>query len=789
MKTQEYLALIALILLSTANTAISKKFATHALIVLTDSTEKSRKPGAMMDEVACAFKSYKPFILPGRFLYQFMVITRSTEKAESDFENQLQNFEYFKLPHGPKDNVQYYLCYPVRLANGPEEHITELAINNPILTQKIYIPTTITTREKNSGLLVSHFEQVKLETIYSVGKSTLDVLTFRNTIGNEIWIDNNTIRSSPPPIEYLTDTRLAQSLRYVLDRLFVSNSSYINQDPPAWAIIFSGHGGQYIPQEKDVLIKDYQAGNDIKFLKQQGSISCLDVNVFSQIISTLSEIITIRLIDIATCYGGGINLGDLLRQSEQGVIPPYRFIIGSHTVVGDATTLGFDLTNYDKFFNELFTLDFTEPSIDWEQIMKDVYDKPSTLSIEERQNKYKKKLEKAYDSINIAYEPVYKVLPSIYTYVIGGLSDGTVDANNIPAYKPVESNYFVEIPFSWLMRLGKKDAEFFKNGTKDISRDINYLLLYTSTVPYTLRLEGSKKIPAFLSTIPGDTFHIINKIERKNSNQIDAMSLLEAFCKIEDLEANKIFYIKEADISLIKNSVRLVQGPAKIMIKRHYNSKNDEQEVYAIFFSKTRDEYGEVKGKWNDKKSKFNFTKNKLDKNVAAKEIAMFRDEIKWLKQLAIIQAPYRFLKDADIETLPWKELFIQATTEEIKTATTIKAFNTAFVKIKEKLKSIDESTASNKETEAESVKQLFIELFKKTVLATQWLKDMEIKAPADLRDFINHKDFEEYFGSATFSEGIKYLEDVKKKDAEETAHLLKNLAHSLQAIATSLTL
>ena len=43
-----------------------------------------------------------------------------------------------------------------------------------------------------------------------------------------------------------------------------------------------------------------------------------------------------------------------------------------------------------------------------------------------------------------------------------------------------------------------------------------------------------------------------------------------------------------------------------------------------------------------------------LTKDDVLKKIQTFNAEVVWLKKLANAQGPYRFLKDADIEILPW---------------------------------------------------------------------------------------------------------------------------------------
>ncbi|KKT23685.1 MAG: hypothetical protein UW09_C0003G0207 [candidate division TM6 bacterium GW2011_GWF2_43_87] len=83
----------------------------------------------------------------------------------------------------------------------------------------------------------------------------------------------------------------------------------------------------------------------------------------------------------------------------------------------------------------------------------------------------------------------------------------------------------------------------------------------------------------------------------------------------------------------------------------------DKSQIDALAFSRSEGKYYEIKCSWKEtvKNPSFSFdSENVLGKKEAEIKIAAFNREVAWLKKVASIQEPYRFLKDADIEMEPW---------------------------------------------------------------------------------------------------------------------------------------
>ncbi|HBY05527.1 MAG: hypothetical protein UV38_C0001G0280 [candidate division TM6 bacterium GW2011_GWE2_42_60] len=635
MKKCLFVSLIAIVLCNTGipTNTVQNKFATHGLIVLVESLQG----GAMESELEYALSSdidrslFIPILTTGRMLALFI------EHQKIVFKSCLKDFRFFRLPRGGLENLQFYLYYPKSLLkNNILTPLQDSFIDKEETTlEKGFIPETISAFERKSGILLEHFEEVIVTDTPMPPLSTFNVDTFKTMLETESWKNAKGIISTAKPFDdYLTVSRAAQSLRYVLERLFVPDSPKTNPECPLWAIYFSGHGEQYKQVESDQLYYSYYEGQFIDFLSKKGSISCLETGVFSQIISELSKKITLRFIDIGTCYGGGINTGDLLREVETGVIPPYKFIIGNHTVIGDATTSV--LLEFKDFFKAIFEIDFIEPAIDWEKVAA------NTISIS-----------RAYKSINAAYQPVYDALSEAYKKFsprILGAGDHCFITRNIPTYKPMESNYFTEVPFPWLQRIGKQEIQKSKNGIIEIPTTTRVVLLYTNTIPCPVTIKDIDHINAFLSAIPGDTFHIFEKLELEDKTKsFNAEELIKIFCKIKNLRAQKLFHLKNLErVIFLDNGTSRFDGPGGMIITL------DKNDVNALLFSSVNKKYVRINAHWNDDVFSIDLIKI-VPASWGKRDINKFNKNISWLRKLAAIQAPYRFLRDASIEMVPWK--------------------------------------------------------------------------------------------------------------------------------------
>jgi len=636
MKKCLFVSLISVVLCNTGVpvNAVQNKFATHGLIVLVD-IEGEYEHGGMQFELKAALSASIPILITAPILAMFI------DRKEDVFREYFKEFRFFCLPNGEHENLQFYLLYPRSLLKDVLTTIEDPSINKkeamPEEQSQEFIPGTISALERKSGILLEHFEEVIIKDTPAPTKDTHNIVSFKKDLIDKNWGAQKNSNFT----DGWTVDKVAQSLRYVLKRLFVPDSPKTNSESPLWAIYFGGHGKQYTPKPNVMLENKYYAGEFTNFLSKKGVISCLETGIFSQIISDLSKKITIRFIDIGSCFGGGINMGDLLREVETGVIPPYKFIIGNHTVIGDATTSV--LLEFKDFFKAIFEIDFIEPTIDWAKVTAN----PTSLS-------------RAYNSINAAYQPIYDALSEVYEKFspwILKAGDHQFVANNIPSYKPIESNYFVEVPFPWLQRIGKQEIQKSKNGVIEIPTTTRVVLLYANTISCPVTIKDIGHINAFLSAIPGDTFHIFEKLELEDKTKsFNAEELIKIFCKIEDLRAQKLFHLKKLErVTLLDNGTSLFDGPGEMIITF------DKNDVNALLFSSVSKKYVRINAHWSSGSSFSgkSFFSIDLKKAVPAgwgkRDINKFNKKISWFKKLATIQAPYRFLHDANIEIAPWE--------------------------------------------------------------------------------------------------------------------------------------
>lgn len=659
------------------------KFVTHGLIVISDISERAEFPGAALDTVDGAFSQdvnkAVPFLLPGRLFYEFII------KKNSLFSIYNKHFKYFFLPRGGFDKIQFILCYPLHLLKDQENN---LIIDEDFNQKDVPIPKNVTENEKKHGIFLEHFSEISVNPENS--------LEFQNILLNEKWAFEKNAEQPfdgmrHPEVKkfsgfqgislfssYLTKLRAAKSLQYVLNRFFVPLTQYEVNVAPRWALMFAGHGKQYQTNTNIELYAKRGLEAELKnadFLDSIGIIGSLDSNVLSETISELTEKIIISFIDLNSCFAGGINTAAFVRNAEMGVIPPFRFILGSHTVVGDAIIHSAGL-RFDLFFEKLFSINFSDLAFSWEfnipsEQKKLIYEideeKASSQKIEEylkvqseAYKNFRKQIDEDYKKISQMYDNVYASLADAYKHIIPDPQyfEGRFKANDIPVFKPVEANYFVEIAQPWLKRIGKKEIEFCGKSDLKISKDIRNILLYTNTIPCTILLEGINNSLSFVSAIPGDTFHHIEKLKNKNG-PIAGDALVEMFCNIEGFQAQKLFYIGLVNnVELFDLSGKfLFKGPCELMITFNHN------EVEAVFCSKTQNHPSYLFiGQWKEVENiagistgVFTFLKKEIiSRDVVLEKIKTFNNTITWLKKLANIQASYRFLKDADIEILPW---------------------------------------------------------------------------------------------------------------------------------------
>lgn len=403
---------------------------------------------------------------------------------------------------------------------------------------------------------------------------------------------------------------IGRELRNILESFFMPAQSYMinREESPRWIIIFSGHGSQYTPYSDAEIMTSH------KFIKKYGSISYMDSENFAATIRMLHSRINLALLYIDTCFGGGINVGNLLYDPETGVLPPYPWIVITGTLTGDSCTSGYEEARFDLFFNSLKNIKIST-------------DEPKSKELYE-------KIPQALDHIT---------LNQLHYYLKAGIQPKDIPyiPYNMPivAIRPASTNYFVELQFPDRIpfkRIDKHTVKQYTDKTFDVPH--SSVLLYTNTVPFTIRATGKELLAHITSAIPGSTFHVITGIEMPGIKKIYNNKKLFHFTTerifpditIETANVTKLFHVKKLSIKKFTYELRIIKEPEGYTALRTSLTKPGK---FILF----------------DKKSA-----KTISAQTAAEWIKKFDEKIVFLKKLANAQAPYRFLKDADIETLPW---------------------------------------------------------------------------------------------------------------------------------------
>lgn len=454
-----------------------------------------------------------------------------------------------------------------------------------------YVPKITTEIEQKCGLLVEHFEEI---TEKLISEKTYKLEAYPEIKDSEI-----------------NHEKMGWQLLSILRVIFVPNVSYQNaQDRPRWLLLFGGHGSQYKPYSDD----EIRNLNDHPFIKKPGSMCGIDAQNFAIAIFELSVKINIALLFIITCYGGGINLGYLLLDVEKGIVIPYSFIVMTLTVTGNYTVSAiFELKKFFNIFKSIRVEKLDEKTM-LPRYLPTHYSQPRTY-------------------MTTTFAPIYEMLPLAFSYVSGPFSLAA-------GMKPIATNYFIEVGIAGRAPIERIDAttegKIVPAGSAFEPAQGSQLLLYINTIPFTIKLPLYATI---YSALPGSTYHIIERLEALKIPEL--IHLRSTFLDLENVGPNI------TQLFRIKKWISRYEGEYSVWITREkgvftciVRSEKNGIPVFSLM-------------NWFEGKP-YTDTEKELSPEEAERQIKQFDEKVVFLKKLANAQAPYRFLKNAKIETEPW---------------------------------------------------------------------------------------------------------------------------------------
>lgn len=553
----------------------SRPFITHMLLTITNMDTKGGENIAMQEEVFYAFENKIPLLVTET---QLLIQTTNWQGGTP----LPASYRYFKIPSNT-GYPHFLLCIPSKILSTTAVPIEDIDMH---AHPESYVPKNVSFAEKECGFLIEHCREV-----------TKDVV---NKNYNLEYAD-------------ATHEEMGEQLRSILRVIFVPKTSYKRAWlRPRWALLFSGHGGQYKTYDDNEILHDH------KFIKEPGTICGMDAKIFGETIFELHKKIDIALEHIGTCFGGMFNIVYLLIDAEKGLLPPYPTIITTDTLKGDSCTTS--KQEYQEFWTELKNI--TVEGLDDETQLPRLV--PSDDS-----------LQQTYARI---FRDVYNAIPRALSHIV----NKSLLTNDFPAMKPVATNYFVEVQIAGDKPLQRIDAktvkEQVKKGTPLIIPEQSRAITYVNSLPFILKMERGSSI---LSGIPGSTFHVFERVETTWAPQ-DSYWLKDL---LQDLEKKTKQVVK---LFHVKNWVSEYDGTYEVRIIKN----NNDYECLALPDKKDGKDFVLMHNYI------YNAEKKDTQKIIPAEEanawIKKFDDKIVFLKKLANAQAPYRLLKDADIETLPW---------------------------------------------------------------------------------------------------------------------------------------
>ncbi len=502
--------------LAEPGTTGEQPFATHCLVIVTECIEHNE---AMPNVIESAFKGQLPLLVTEPALKIYTKMHKKNTLPDS--------YRYFQP--NKKFDPYFLLCVPAHMIEGT---LTPHADGTPV-----------SQLEKSCGLRIEHFTELKNLTPEKLETTCLRLAK---------W--------------------LGAELLTALQTIFVPNSAYGRTElPPRWILAFNGHGKQYEAYDDNEILQNH------KLIKKPGEICGIDAENFEKITSELHQKITVVVLNIYTCFGGGINVGNL---------KSYPFIITTGTITGDSCIAAREIYEYDKFFD--------------------------------------------------LFRSIKAKAPNTNEVCANALAHITPETDHIAAMKPAIANYFIDAPRPNMPNI-RIDASTLKAQTKDINpKGDARVVLYVNNAPLTI--HSAAPHTEIYSGIPGSTYHIIAKLTHASSPLV--MSL--HFCELRKKSSGtiKLFHIKEWITEYNEDyEVRIMKYDDYFDALVTYGSQQNKppatllhEEAESNLGTKITDFTAEEANAW----------------------IKKFDEKIIFLKKLANAQAPYRFLKDADIETLPW---------------------------------------------------------------------------------------------------------------------------------------
>jgi len=547
-------------------------FATHSLVIVCGLTESNI---SLKKAIKKLFSEKVTFITTSSLLYEYR------ETMEKD-RNPL---DYTFLAAPSLTILPFVLCIPteeipktIAIPDYQAAEIMNLFDHNET-------PAKATVTEKKLGLFIEH----------------LNKLDYQESL------------FSPSFFEELEES-LGDELLKFLNFLFVPNNYYTKKESsPRWILLFDGHGSSFTPwMDENILdLKEY--------IMEPGTIAGITTKAFATILkeNELHKTITIALLDIETCFGGGINISNMLKQLD---FSPQYFIT-TKSLTGDdciTSSSGEAPNPYKDFFDILKTTDINAIETELPQALRKLH--PQLLSL----------------------------------------------ASNIPAIKPIGKNYFIAPNYPEFIQLDKTTIRNFAKQKKAVNpSEIAIMLLYANTIPLYIDLSnrapldlfGIRNTPnyagfpvAITSAIPGRTFHVIDEIKIPSGPfgysflQSKKPWILHLFSDMSATTTGakepKLFHIKKISEStgLEEYELRIICDPTSDpKIESLFNTKESLNTEYV---------------KITRSNQSTDYIEEKITKEGADEWIEEFDKRIEMLKKIAKYQAPYRLLKDADIEIL-----------------------------------------------------------------------------------------------------------------------------------------
>lgn len=437
--------------------------------------------------------------------------------------------------------------------------------------------------------------------------------------------------------QWFDEKALADNLYYFLSFLFIPNSFYKNNEQsPLWVLFFDGHGFHYTPYiDTNILLFE-------SIIKEHGVIAGFQVSDLKKLIQELTKKITIALLHIESCFGGGINIGDLLKD----IITTCPFFITTGSLTG-------------------------ETCVSNDSIVEKVL---AGKKIAE--SDYRSSLKNFFSILNNATtDTIDSLLPSALIKISPQHRSA---ASKIFSIKPFKKNYFIAPNFSHLISLDQKKIENYQTLKKNLDVHLSkenetptptVILLYTNNIPICIDLENASPndlleliiTPDFFgrqisltSAIPGATFHIIKEIKVYKDSlwnyrfQKEFPDFVKALFPDIDTDDNrfepKLFHIQK--ISGLINQLSK-KTEYKMWISFDPIKENQTSIVEILLCAKEISPTNPEPLYFITKTDTFTYrneTKN-IDEKSAEEWISKFEERVTALQKIAEFQAPYRLNK------------------------------------------------------------------------------------------------------------------------------------------------